>query len=182
MSTFSKGLKKKALKAGKKGSAVKITQSGARESSLTELTTGDIIPKEFLQKSYPTDNNCVWLSAALVINTIDPHDAQKMLLLLNRSPRSYEWLPIFRRKDGESLASLIGTRDVDIGYIVSKVSIQRDKLVEYILHECQCGIFVCVLKTTDGECSHAIGLDMLNRKIYDCMEITELILLEENLS
>ena len=87
--TLSKQQKERALKAGKKKQSVKINQSGAQEESLCELTCGDIIQERFQQQTYATDNSCVWLSTALVINSIDNNEGDKLINAFKTNPISF---------------------------------------------------------------------------------------------
>ena len=92
--TLSTRQKERAIKASKKRQSVKINQSGAREESLCELTCGDMIQERFQQQTYATDNSCVWLSTALVINSIDNNEGDKLINAFKTNPISFDWLNI----------------------------------------------------------------------------------------
>ena len=58
-----------------------------------------------------------------------------------------------------------------------KYEVRRIKLLEYhdrtnfILHECNTGLFVATLEDVYGESTHTVGINLDMRKIYDCMEL-----------
>ena len=55
----------------------------------------------FLQTSYVAENNCVWLSAALVINSTNPTFARKMIEQMKVDVASYDWLSFIPNKHVE---------------------------------------------------------------------------------
>ena len=57
------------------GREVILTDGGHREcndqSMISAGSTNDLIPVQFQQSSYECDNSCVWLSACLLMHTVD---------------------------------------------------------------------------------------------------------------
>ena len=44
------------------------------------------------------------------------------------------------------------------------------EVTQLILHEKNVGLFVAIISSKDGNCSHAVGIDAGSKLIYDCME------------
>ena len=185
LNQYSINLKEKVLKAGDKNESVLMTYSGRREES-EEVIDGMELPIKYLQRSYPTANNCVWLAAALAIRSIDEEEGDYMIQKLNDSPSDFEWLKIFdnnkrKRKCKDSLSRKL--RDGVMKYMVIRVkNVQNKYTINHILKESRDGIYVALLRSTIGECTHVIGINVSLRKIYDCMEEVELDLNYNSLS
>ena len=63
------------------------------------------------------------------------------------------------------------------------MKVYRDKSLTYFEKDCVRGLFVVVLKPEEtGERSHAIGLNMWSKTIYDCMEIRDMAFTRLNLN
>ena len=80
-----------ALKARLRKISVMINSSGVREPSMTQVTGDKVLHQDFLQSYYATDNSCVWLSASLVINSVNPTEGRNMINQLQSAPHDYEW-------------------------------------------------------------------------------------------
>ena len=162
-----------------------MTHSGRREES-EDVMDGIELPVKYLQRSYPTKNNCVWLAAALAIRSIDEEEGDNMIQKLNDAPSDFEWLNIFEnnKKQKQIKNSLSRKlREGKMKYMVIKVkNVQNTYTINHILNESDDGIFVALLRSTVGECTHVIGINVALKRIYDCMEEIELDLNYNNLS
>ena len=174
LNSMTDAIKKKARLFGNVKKSVVINSVGVRAPSKTELTTGNIIDEKFQQQTYTSNyqcqNTCVWLSASMAINSVDKYEADKMIYVLNQHPKQFEWLNLFYSKDKNSLYQELV--DVKSNYRVQKVNgVHRDEFLTYFENNCVGGLFVAVVKSQyTGERSHAIGLNMWTKVIYDCME------------
>ena len=64
----------------------------SNQSALKESDKIRLIDEKFQQQHYKTNNNCVWLSASLLIDSRDKHTSNKMIEMLTKNPSKYEWL------------------------------------------------------------------------------------------
>ena len=55
-------------------------------------------------------------------------------------------------------------------------------VTQLILHEKNIGLFVAIISSKDGNCSHVVGIDAGSKLIHDCMEDNVLQLDESNMS
>ena len=67
-------------------------------SSYVPKDNDELIPKEYKQSTYVTDKNCVWLSAVMVIDSVDVNAAKKMMIPFVENPKVYDWIPLFDKK------------------------------------------------------------------------------------
>ena len=67
-----------------------------------------MMPSDYLQDSYSSNNSCVWLSIYLSVRSIDPKQSENMLSMFKDNQESFEWLHIFNRGKKEHLQSLFG--------------------------------------------------------------------------
>ena len=184
------------------GREILLTTGGVRVSqvsiaaSLVDNDTiqvhNDAIPIEFRQSSYKSDHGCVWLSACLLMNTVDRDIAQLMIKQYQEGETVYEWMDIFDRRIKSSKATSTFTqanlhqqlRHIEGNqYNLCKVPNEIGKHVtQVIVNEKTNGLFVAVISSTDGNCTHAVGIDAGSQLIYDCLEETVLPLNEEKMS
>ena len=157
---------------------------GARNTIANkDLATFDYdmpIPKCFKQQSYSTENNCVWLSTALVVNAIDINDGKYMIDLFVKNKQKFEWMSIKRNKQNlhqQKISLMYATETLseklqrDIGYNLKSVSKPENRCYkDYLINNKNGGKFIVMLKLTDGQYSHVVGVDCDMGKIYDCME------------
>lgn len=155
--------------------SVVINSTGFREPSEKELTVGNLVNDMFLQKTYHTkfecENSCVWLAAAMVINTENSYEAERMIEEINKYPKKYDYLDLFNKRDNPSLARKL--QEINSHYRVHKVKgWDRENSLAYFMDTVKAGLYVVVLKCQGqgGERTHAVGLNMVKRRIYDCME------------
>ena len=69
-------------------------------------------------------------------------------------------------------------------YDVAKIRLTKDfkNLTDVVLKERKQGLFVVVLEDSGGIPSHAVGIDVGKKIIYDCMEDKNMLLNQDNLS
>ena len=149
--------------------------------SVEQVSDGERLQSNFLKTSYNKNNSCVWLSASLVVNSVDPDEAGNMVQHLQPAPNEYEWLNIFGKRDTTSLSQKLNQNKSL--YSARRIKgIQRDNILDYILNEYKAGLYVALLKSTTGETTHTIGINVERRIIFDCMEERELEFTLDNLS
>ena len=106
----------------------------------------------------------------------------------------FEWLDIFKRqKRNKRPSTMWNTSNLheqlrhvrhlsDIRYEVRKVSLLNEgehlNLTDIILKEKKEGLFVAILSDSNGNRSHAVGIDAGRQVIYNCMVKNELQLNE----
>ena len=155
------------------GRKVSLGGGGHRTCSLgKKLKKSDKImrlPRECTQRAQECSNNCVWLSAALLIERINPEVAERMITLLNENQKKYEWMflmkipPKFqelcRNRDCCSLMNAL--QDRRINFKLCKINIAKLKMtyIDYILHPDTTGQFICQLEANGGDKFHVIGID-----------------------
>jgi len=98
---------------GHRSNSIACNQKDFKEvGSIKAVDTGidkntcNMMPSDYLQDSYPSNNSCVWLSTCLVVRSIDPKQSEKMLSRFKDNQASYEWLRIFKRDQNEHSQSL----------------------------------------------------------------------------
>ena len=184
------------------GKEILLTTGGERDSRVSLAASlvdndhiqvrNDAIPIQFRQSSYKSDHGCVWLSACLLMNTVDRDIAQLMIKRYEEEEGLYEWMDIFdRSKKSRKERSTFSQSNLfqqlrhikGNQYDLCRVPNVRGKNVtQLILHEKNDGLFVAVISSTDGNCTHAVGIDAGYQLIYDCMEETVLPLNVDNMS
>ena len=83
------------------GHEITLTAGGHRNEEETveaELVEQNLIPLQFRQSSYESEHGCVWLSACLLMNTVDSNVATLMIESYQANESKYEWMDIFYRK------------------------------------------------------------------------------------
>ena len=90
---------------GNVGHDIKLTASGHRQTTHctpnTSNTMDDSIPSQYRQAMYDEENGCVWLSACLLINSVDSKLAIAMIERYANDQKKLEWLDVFHRKKGQ---------------------------------------------------------------------------------
>ena len=150
------------------------------------------IPDIYKQQSYTTENNCVWLSTALVVRSFDDRDGQYMIDLFLKNKQKFEWMSIKGNKmkddhHSHEMSIIYGTETLqeklqrDIGYHLKKVPKPENRCYkDYLINDRDNGKFIVMLKLTDGQYSHVVGVDCDIGKIFDCMEEYALDLQSDN--
>ena len=150
------------------------------------------VPESFRQQTYSTENNCAWLSTALIVRSIDVRDGQQMIDLFLQNKQKFEWMSIKGNKSkgdhhSHKMSLMYGTETLqeklqrDVGYSLKKVSKPANRCYKnYLIHDNKKGKFIVMLKLTDGQYSHVVGVDCELGKIYDCMEDYALELHSDN--
>ena len=147
----------------------------------------------FKQSTYLNQNGCVWLSASMLVNSVNSEVGMKMAQCYeeDKDKMQYEWLDIYPnqvRYDNmmtiERGSLFQRMQQLRCGYQVQKIKGRnnRQSLCDFLLKEKKEGLFVVVLEDTDGIQHHAVGIDMGNKLIYDCMEDEALSFTKDNLS
>ena len=132
-----------------------------------------------------SQNNCVWLSAILLIDLDDPNIATKMLEMLNESNASYRWMYLTKlpknKKDGNILIDAL--RHPDIQFTLKKIDIGKLGIdyIEYLFLEDTVGQYICQLETSGGDRKHVIGIDTDRNYILDASENYAMQFTRENL-
>ena len=180
------------------GHEIRLTAGGRRNEEASvkaSLVDQDAIPVQFRQSSYEYEHGCVWLSACLLMNTVDSDVATLMIESYEADEGKYEWMDIFNRKKKsrknlrtfspfnlhQQLRLIKGNQ-----YDLCKVQVFKDNtsadVTQLILNEKNIGLFVAIISSKDGNCTHAVGIDTGSKTIYDCIEDNVLQLNEENMS
>ena len=61
-------------------------------------------------------------------------------------------------------------KDKRIPYQLKRVKKDSKLFKDYVLNPITFGNFLCQLGTRTGQCTHVVGIDTTNNKIYDCLE------------
>jgi hypothetical protein len=143
-----------------------------------------VIEELFQQDTYKGYNSCVWLAAAMIINSIDRRESMVLVNELRNDPGKFDWINILPNAEVPNNQSLYGLlRIVKSKYTVKKLRFDNSmKSNKYIMEIAEKGIFIAMLEDDTGSQTHAIGIDVQSRKIYDCEEEYELNLTYQNLS
>ena len=182
----------------KPGREIMLTAGGHRKSKGSIKISSMVlhsIAQQFRQSSYVSKNGCVWLSACLLIHSVDTSLAKMMIDRYANNEVMFEWLDIFKRKKRtrQQLTTNIQSNLCDqirnikgIGYDLRKVSLFKDyksaNITDLILKEKKEGLFVAMLSDCNGNQSHAVGIDVGTHVVYDCMEYKQLQSNRDNLS
>ena len=151
------------------------------------------IEPKLKQSTYQNQHGCVWLSASMLLNSVNSELGMKMAKCYeeDKDKEQYEWLDLFPNKvrSGNRITIQRGSlvqkmQELRCGYHVHKIkrSNNRQSLCDHLIKERNDGLFVVILEDTDGIQQHAVGIDVGNKIIYDCMEDHTLALTVENLS
>ena len=113
----------------------------------------------------------MWLSACLLIHTVDTECAQNMIQRYEQDENKFEWMGLFKRnkkkrKNMETYTKsnlydqLLQTKDNK--YQVQRVTLCKDyvseNITKLIVEEVQEGMFVAILMDKNGVMSHAVGI------------------------
>ena len=92
-----------------------------------------IIPIKFRQQTYDKRHTCVWLSACLLVNSVDRDISDNMIQLHVNDQGKFEWLDLFNRK----------VRSSKITTTLTKISLyDKMRLVKGHLHNiCKVEVF-----------------------------------------
>ena len=103
-----------------------------------------------------------------------------MIELFVKNKQTFEWMSIQGKDKNHhnqkmSLMYATGTLQDklqhDIGYNLKKVTKPENRCYkDYLINIKKDGKFIVMLKLTDGQYSHVVGVDCDMGKIYDCME------------
>ena len=146
---------------------------GYRKDTLQHETSSNdqLIPTKFQQSTYVTSNNCVWLAAALVVNSVDHEFADIMIESFQACPDLYEWLKIYNKKGNKNNLVEKLKNIQPIAYEVRKIKgVSSLYMTNHILNIQKSGLLVCMLENSIGESSHCVGINLNKQTIYDCME------------
>ena len=103
------------------GHEISLTAGGHRneeETAEAQILEQNLIPLQFRQSSYEYKHGCVWLSACLLMNTVDSNVADLMIKCYKANGHTYEWMDIFyRKKKGIRIAlcrnNFIGSTEIN---------------------------------------------------------------------
>ena len=187
----------------KPGRQIRLNANGCREESDNtaglHIDSDAPMKQEFIQSTYTrrfrTQNQCVWLCVAAILEHYDKEASQKMISKLNRDEiKNYEWMYLVSMNDkmngpNQSIKSenILQQRlmQANIGYVLSKLSnvnlTSEDGYTTHLLKEDTKGIYVCCLQTSNTLMSHVISIDCDRSLIFDCMESNVLKLSRTNL-
>ena len=60
------------------------------------------IDDKYYQHTYSTENNCVWLSTAILVKSIDEKDGERMIELFLKDKLKFEWMNIKPKKGNKT--------------------------------------------------------------------------------
>ena len=180
-------LKYKRTMRSKPGQLFTMSAGGARtrnpENYIASECTSIVIEERFKQVNCSTDNNCVWLGVASMLNYHDGVSGDKMLAPMKKDPEKFDWLYLrksSRRKDcvvqhdkknAEFLHVLI--RQYSDYNLVSidrnRNSIDGNCFMEYLLRDDTQGMYVALLQDFNGSMLHCISINCSRKLIFDCM-------------
>jgi hypothetical protein len=169
---------------------IPFDDGGTRNMNSTEISDQLLtnvlkpIDKIFQQRSYEEDNHCVWLAAAMLINTEDPKRAKDLTNACIKDQKRFQWLRLMNKggkKDTNCLVNCL--RFIRSNYQVRKIKgINSQQINNYIMNEAKHGLYIVTLEDNMGQKTHSVGIDSESRIIYDCLENFSLSLSLENLS
>ena len=157
--------------------------------------TFETIPECFQQKTHNKSNGCVWLSASMLLYSVNRVVGLTMAQCYaeDKLEQRYEWLDIFPRKNRSNMTTMVKKRGSLVNqmqqlkghdYDVLKIKLTKEfkNVNDVVLKQRKHGLFVVVLEDSGGITSHAVGIDVGKKKIYDCMEEKIMLLNHDNLS
>ena len=62
-----------------------------------EMSTYKMIPSDYLQAIYPSNNSCVWLSTCISVSLVDTFLADSILHMFRKYQAGFEWPTIFNK-------------------------------------------------------------------------------------
>ena len=142
------------------------------------------IDKIFQQGSHIHDNHCVWLAAAMLINTEDSEEARVLTDACMKEPKRFQWLRLMNKGAKQDTNTLINClKYIKSNYQVRKIKgINSHKINNYIMNVAKHGLYIVILEDDMGQKTHSVGIDAKTRLIYDCLEKCSLPLSLSNLS
>jgi hypothetical protein len=163
------------------------SRNESESSLLLESQKKEEIESNFQQSTYATENNCVWLAAAMLVKIYDEGNSDIMINELKKNPNRFEWIYFTKIPKTEMddptytpTETMIQLLQKIVKYQLVKVRKEKDFL-DFVLREDTQGLYLCMLETKSGSKSHVIGIDCFNKTIYDCMEKFGLVLNKENI-
>ena len=148
------------------------------------------IDDNYKQMSYSTENNCVWLSTAIIVSKMNKMDGDHMIQMFRKDKQKFEWMRIKSKKKDkyDEMSSIICPPESlqeklqrDVGYVLKSIPKPNNGCYKNkLLNDCHEGKYIVMLKLTDGQYSHVVGVDCDEKKIYDCMEDYGLELTSDN--
>ena len=96
------------------GCEILLTGSGCHDATESKANTVQVtsksVPIQFRKKSYDMDNSCVWLSACLLVNSVDREIADNIVEYYKANQEKYEWLDIFNQNKRSNVDTMIMKR------------------------------------------------------------------------
>ena len=84
------------------GCEIVLNASGSRDATAAatylKKVWSENIPRKFQQKTYKKQSSCIWLSAFLLIHSVDPDIGNNIVKFSKEAQETYEWLDFFIKK------------------------------------------------------------------------------------
>ena len=169
--------------------ATKIMISGYRKTHTIPTTeAGKPIPESMRQNSFETNNNCVILAAIIGIHFHNhEEEAGKLLQRLQSDPQKYDDLQFFKKGSSKFLVTSLQEtiQHENIRYNLQRThksaGTDNKSRLEFVMNN-KFGLYVALLEDHKDGKTHAVGLNLEQREIYDCIEDRVLTLSKKNLS
>ena len=139
-----------------------------------------------------TENNCVWLSTACLVNQVEPLDCNEMIYLFNNSESNFEWMHIMEPKNEKLKQVFIESGDEtlsqkmqrDVGYNVTRVKkkINKHCYIDQLMAVDTKGKYVVELQYNNTARTHVVGIDCDYDLIWDSTEQYAMELTIKNLN
>ena len=143
------------------------------------------LPLEYYQIHYPKfENGCIWLATCQIMFTLNTDLASRMINEYQKDPTKYEYIRLFKcnRPSAISLAEKIDSIH-GCEYRIEHVKCTANNtLTDYVLNIRTSGYFVAIIRDGYGGRTHAIGIDVAKRVVYDSMEKLKLKLNSDTLN
>ena len=163
------------------GKEVVLNSGGSRNKTLAtsdeirdDTIVSEPIPIEYSQENGSCQNSCVWLSACLVVRSVDVDLATILLAKYTENPSKFEWLRIFSKKSNNDSLYKYFQWTTECKLCVCRVSIPEEfrsmEMTQYILYVKKKGMIVAMLNDKGGNKFHTIGINFEKQFIYDCQE------------
>ena len=146
---------------------------------------------DIVSNAQKSKNNCVWLSAVLLLQIKDSDIAKTMMTMLNDDNTSYQWMfltkipPSHKNKQEFRNVKILNfaLQIKPIGYQLLKVDIQAlgVSYLEFIFSPRTSGQYICQLEAIGGCRKHVIAVDTDKQVILDACESHALKLTKDNL-
>ena len=127
------------------------------------------LPDIFTQQAQDSQNNCVWLSAVLLIGRNNYDLGVSMIKMLADNKNRYEWMflmkipsrfqEILKNRNCSTLFDAL--QDKRVKYTLRKIDLKklRRSYMEHILHPETTGQYLCQLQASGGDNYHVIAID-----------------------